>query len=124
MPTKIFQGSPSPPPHIIIPGTMRTLFFAISLGFAPFAAAAPRPDVILITVDDLNVWIGCMGGHPNVKNQNIDRLAANTIVCLLSDHGDHLGEKEISGKNTLWDISTHVPLILAGPFNQKLRTAD
>ncbi len=42
-------------------------------------------------------------------------LAENTIVVLWSDHGYHLGEKEISGKNTLWERSTHVPLIFAGP---------
>jgi putative membrane-bound dehydrogenase-like protein len=42
-------------------------------------------------------------------------LAASTIVVLLSDHGWHLGEKGISGKNTLWDRSTRVPLIVAGP---------
>ncbi len=41
--------------------------------------------------------------------------AANTIVVLWSDHGWHLGEKGISGKNTLWERSTHVPLIFAGP---------
>lgn len=41
--------------------------------------------------------------------------AKDTIVVLWSDHGYHLGEKEISGKNTLWDRSTHVPLIFAGP---------
>ncbi len=38
-----------------------------------------------------------------------------TVVVLLSDHGWHLGEKGISGKNTLWDPSTRVPLIFAGP---------
>ena len=41
--------------------------------------------------------------------------ADDTIVVLWSDHGYHLGEKLISGKNTLWDRSTHVPLIFAGP---------
>ncbi|MDD7985171.1 sulfatase [Lentisphaera marina] len=39
----------------------------------------------------------------------------NTIVVLFSDHGYHLGEKEITGKNTLWEQSTRVPLIFAGP---------
>ncbi len=39
----------------------------------------------------------------------------NTIVVLWSDHGWHLGEKLITGKNTLWDRSTRVPLIFAGP---------
>jgi arylsulfatase A-like enzyme len=41
--------------------------------------------------------------------------AKNTLIVLWSDHGYHLGEKEISGKNTLWDRSTHVPLVFAGP---------
>lgn len=41
--------------------------------------------------------------------------ADNTIVVLFSDHGWHLGEKEITGKNTLWERSTRVPLIVAGP---------
>jgi choline-sulfatase len=39
----------------------------------------------------------------------------HTIVVLWSDQGWHLGEKLISGKNSLWDRSTHVPLIFAGP---------
>ncbi|MEZ6130201.1 MAG: sulfatase [Planctomycetaceae bacterium] len=39
----------------------------------------------------------------------------NTIVVLWSDHGWHLGEKLITGKNSLWDRSTRVPLIFAGP---------
>lgn len=41
--------------------------------------------------------------------------ADNTIVVLWSDHGYHLGEKAISGKNSLWTRSTRVPLIFAGP---------
>jgi arylsulfatase A-like enzyme len=39
----------------------------------------------------------------------------HTIIVLWSDHGWHIGEKGISGKNTLWERSTHVPLIFAGP---------
>jgi arylsulfatase A-like enzyme len=42
-------------------------------------------------------------------------LADNTVVVLWSDHGFHLGEKSITGKNTLWERSTRVPLIFAGP---------
>jgi len=42
-------------------------------------------------------------------------LADRTIIVLWSDHGYHLGEKEISGKNSLWERSTRVPLIFAGP---------
>ena len=41
--------------------------------------------------------------------------ADNTIIVLWSDHGFHLGEKLITGKNTLWDRSARVPMIFAGP---------
>jgi arylsulfatase A-like enzyme len=42
-------------------------------------------------------------------------LAENTIIVIWGDHGWHLGEKGITGKNTLWDDGTRVPLIFAGP---------
>jgi arylsulfatase A-like enzyme len=42
-------------------------------------------------------------------------LSENTIVVVWSDHGWHLGEKGITGKNTLWERTTRVPLIFAGP---------
>ena len=42
-------------------------------------------------------------------------VADNTIVVVWGDHGWHLGEKGITGKNTLWDRGTKVPLIFAGP---------
>lgn len=44
-----------------------------------------------------------------------NELADNTIIIFLSDHGYHLGEKEITGKNTLWEESTRIPLIISGP---------
>ncbi|MDF1737585.1 MAG: sulfatase [Verrucomicrobiales bacterium] len=39
----------------------------------------------------------------------------NTLVVLWSDHGFHLGEKQHIAKRTLWEESTRVPLIFAGP---------
>ena len=41
--------------------------------------------------------------------------AENTLVVVWGDHGWHLGEKGITGKNTLWERATRVPLIFAGP---------
>lgn len=43
----------------------------------------------------------------------------DTVVVLCSDHGFHLGEKLITGKNTLWERSTRVPLVVAGPGVEK-----
>lgn len=34
------------------------------------------PNVLMLIVDDLNDWVGPLGGHPNAKTPNIDRLAA------------------------------------------------
>jgi arylsulfatase A-like enzyme len=41
--------------------------------------------------------------------------ADETIVVLWSDHGHHLGEKIHWSKYTLWEDTTHVPLIISAP---------
>jgi len=43
-------------------------------------ADQPRPNVLFIAVDDLNDWVGCLGGHPQAKTPNIDRLAAKGVL--------------------------------------------
>ena len=37
--------------------------------------ATKKPNILLISIDDLNDWVGCMGGHPQAKTPNIDRVA-------------------------------------------------
>lgn len=44
------------------------------------AAEDNRPDVVFIIVDDLNDWLGCLGGHPDAKSPNIDSLAASGML--------------------------------------------
>ncbi len=41
--------------------------------------------------------------------------AKNTIVCLTSDHGWYLGEKQMWHKGKLWERATHVPLSIYAP---------
>lgn len=51
------------------------------LGLNPVnTAAAERPDIVFIIVDDLNDWLGCLGGHPDAKSPNIDSLAAGGML--------------------------------------------
>ncbi|MBI5833917.1 MAG: sulfatase [Armatimonadetes bacterium] len=54
-------------------GFMRTA----GLAMAAAAMAQPkRPDVLFIAIDDLNDWVGCLGGHPQARTPHLDALAA------------------------------------------------
>jgi arylsulfatase A-like enzyme len=58
-------------------GSVPSALLAALLALLACAACAQEPpDVLLIAVDDLNDWIGPLGGHPQVQTPNIDRLAA------------------------------------------------
>ncbi|CAN5616334.1 sulfatase [soil metagenome] len=68
----------------------------------------------------VRAYLACISFVDSQVGRVLDALqesgqAENTIVIFTSDHGWHLGEKGITGKNTLWDPSTRVPLIFAGP---------
>ena len=39
-----------------------------------------RPDIVLIVVDDLNDWVGCLEGHPDAHSPNIDSLAESGML--------------------------------------------
>ena len=65
-------------------------------------------------------YLACVSYTDHYIGQLLDALeksphADNTIVVLFSDHGYHLGEKNTYQKQTLWERSTHVPLVIAGP---------
>jgi choline-sulfatase len=56
--------------------TMRIITLLILLfAFTSTANAAEQPNILIISIDDLNDWTGCLGGHPQAKTPNIDRLA-------------------------------------------------
>ena len=63
----------------------RTLcFVAMLIAGASFpsnaTSADEKPNVLFISVDDLNDWTGCLGGHPQARTPNIDRLAAGGVL--------------------------------------------
>ena len=57
---------------------IRLLIVLVIVGSPVFAAK--KPDVVFIVIDDLNDWIGVMGGHPQSKTPNLDALAARGVL--------------------------------------------
>ena len=52
--------------------TVILIFSLLAMAWQGFSA--PKPNVLLIAVDDLNADLGCYG-HPLVHSPNVDRLA-------------------------------------------------
>ncbi len=56
------------------------LLLSALLASAVATHADSRPNVLMIIVDDMNDWVGCLGGHPQVKTPHIDRLARRGLL--------------------------------------------
>jgi arylsulfatase A-like enzyme len=54
------------------------VFFFTGVFLLNYTASAEikKPNILLISIDDLNNWVGYMKGHPQVKTPYIDKLAA------------------------------------------------
>ena len=84
----------------------------------------------LDAVDDaIHGYLACMSYADAMMGRVLDALesspyADNTIVVLWSDHGYHHGEKGDWGKHTLWERTSNVPFIWAGPGVAKGRKSD
>ena len=44
------------------------------------AGTEDPPNVLFIAIDDLNDWIGCLDGHPQVKTPHMDALARRGVL--------------------------------------------
>jgi len=47
---------------------------------SPDISKPPKPNVLFIAIDDLNGWVGCLGGHPQMRTPNLDRLAERGVL--------------------------------------------
>jgi arylsulfatase A-like enzyme len=68
----------------------------------------------------VQAYLACISFSDAMLGRTLDALDRsphrdNTIVCLWSDHGYHLGEKWHWHKQSLWHRATHVPLVIAAP---------
>jgi iduronate 2-sulfatase len=43
-------------------------------------AEGSQPNVLFLAIDDLNDWIGALGGHPQAKTPNLDRLISQSVL--------------------------------------------
>ncbi|MEM9185279.1 MAG: sulfatase [Planctomycetota bacterium] len=76
--------------HAVARGLAFALLFAgaaVAAGDVPVAASpageeapAAKPNVLLIMIDDLNDWVGCLGGNPDAKTPNLDRFASQSVL--------------------------------------------
>ncbi len=51
------------------------VFICLSSCNPPAQKVKTAPNVLFIAIDDLNDWVGVLGGHPQAYTPNIDRLA-------------------------------------------------
>ena len=61
-------------------GLLLLFFFWNPLAAPSQASDKPKPNVLFIAIDDLNDWIGCLGGHPQTITPNLDRLASSGVL--------------------------------------------
>ena len=66
---------------------MRNVFWLIFICLTLLSACEPsinktniQPNVLMICIDDLNNWIGCMKGHPDAITPNIDKLISQGVL--------------------------------------------
>ncbi|MYA28644.1 MAG: sulfatase-like hydrolase/transferase, partial [Nitrospira sp. SB0666_bin_27] len=55
-----------------------TLFVLVAV--SPTVRGADRPDILFIAIDDLNDWVGVLGGHPQARTPRIDALAERGML--------------------------------------------
>jgi len=58
----------------------RRTFLASAAGAVAAYSQKRNPNVLMLAVDDWNDWVGALGGHPQVKTPNLDRLAAKGVL--------------------------------------------
>ncbi|MDV7393272.1 sulfatase-like hydrolase/transferase, partial [Arthrospira platensis SPKY1] len=68
----------------------------------------------------VQAYLACVAFVDHQLGRILDALESspyndNTIIVLWSDHGYHLGEKNIVAKMSLWEESSRAPLFIGGP---------
>ena len=57
-----------------------SLIFLLISGLSFGESTKEKPNILFISVDDLNDWVGAMGGHPQAQTPNLDRLFKQGVL--------------------------------------------
>ena len=104
--------------HLATTCFFATLFIVFVFSDPAIGDDKTKPNILFISMDDLNDWIGCMGGHPQALTPNIDRLAASGTLFTNA----HCPSPACNGSRTA--IMTGIPGYVSGLYSnrQKMRT--
>ncbi|SVC19719.1 uncharacterized protein METZ01_LOCUS272573, partial [marine metagenome] len=59
---------------------MKIILTILLLCLTHIGRSESKPNVLFIAIDDLNDWVGCLEGHPQVKTPNIDALSKRGVL--------------------------------------------
>ena len=48
------------------------IIFIIGVYKASYAQNKEQPNILMLCIDDMNDWVGFLGGHPQAKTPNMD----------------------------------------------------
>ena len=70
----------------------KLVFLALAITLIPYPffgseiKNGDKPNVLFVAIDDLNDWVGCMGGNPQAKTPNFDKFYANGGMVMYKAH--------------------------------------
>ena len=65
--------------RVVTAGLVAALSFQLA-ATGKGAEQSDKPNILMICIDDLNDWVGALGGHPQAKTPNLDRLLSKSIT--------------------------------------------
>ncbi|QDT10841.1 sulfatase-like hydrolase/transferase [Stieleria marina] len=104
-----------------LPMTLRGTWLSVPLllcvltAWPAMADETARPNVLFISVDDLNDWVGCLQGHPQARTPNIDRLADSGVLFTNA----HCSSPSCNPSRTA--VMTGIPCYRSGLYDNRQR---
>lgn len=125
-PPKWFDAAPKPEDIILAPAPAGDLDDLPAIARRMHNRVAFQSTVEWVMAEESRLreltraYLACTSAMDDCLGQVIDALdnsdmAENTWIVVFSDHGWHLGEKSHVAKQTLWERSTRVPLVIVPP---------